>query len=226
MEENRTPTPETPEQSAPEAAPVPAEQPAPAESTSPKKKLSLKSIIVMAAAAAAVIAVVICLLCRGSASSVAKRFVKAYFGDSKTAMALTAYDWKQYEMYGYDDEEEYFEDISYYFDEEIESWNDCFKAVDDFQEENLEDTYGDYKISVEVTKTKDISVKKMLENNSSLLNTLESRGVFDRDSIKDAKVVTVKAKIKGEDGTERDTFNVYLVKAGNGWKVLDYEEVN
>ena len=57
----------------------------------------------------------------GSASSVAKRYCKAMFGDQKTVVELTAYDWKQLQLDGYEDEEEYFEKAGDRWDEDIRS---------------------------------------------------------------------------------------------------------
>ena len=45
---------------------------------------------------------------------------------------------------------------------------------------------------------------------------------FDTDSISDACVVTAKAKITGEDEIERTKIDVYVVKIGGSWGVLDY----
>ena len=41
--------------------------------------------------------------------------------------------------------------------------------------------------------------------------------------ITDAKIVTVKVKIKGEDENDKQSFDVYMVKMKGAWKVLDYK---
>lgn len=89
--------------------------------------------------------------------------------------------------------------------------------------EDMEDIYGDYRLTVEATKSRDLSVKRLLSDQDYWLDALEDCGAFDRDSVTAAQQVTVKVKIKGEEDTDRVTYKVTLVKAGGGWKVLDYE---
>lgn len=69
-----------------------------------------------------------------------------------------------------------------------------YKAVDSSFQEQLEDEYGEYKVTTEVTRTKDISVKKALEDCAVWVKILERDINFDTDSISDACVVTAKAK--------------------------------
>lgn len=93
MENNNftTPAPEDipirdPEVAAPEKA---EETAAPGKTeVAAAKKPPLKFILIGAAALAVVIAVVVILLSRNSPSSVAKRYVQAFYTDDKTATSL------------------------------------------------------------------------------------------------------------------------------------------
>ena len=123
----------------------------------------------------------------------------------------------------YDDEDDFFEAMSDKYDENITSWGSFFKAKNKSDKETIEDLVGKYKITTEVTRTKDISVKKLLEENSRLIEGLEAKGLIDRDDISAAKGIVVKMKVKGEDQTVRNTYDMYLVKIGGAWKVLDYD---
>lgn len=187
------------------------------------KKPPLKFILIGAAALAVVIAVVVILLSRNNPSSVAKRYVQAFYTDDKAATSLWAFDFNAIRLSEYDgSEEEFFEAMSDEYSADISSWNDFYKAVDSSFQEQLEDEYGEYKVTTEVTRTKDISVKKALEDCAVWVKILERDINFDTDSISDACVVTAKAKITGEDEIERTKIDVYVVKIGGSWGVLDY----
>ena len=164
----------------------------------------------------------IALLSRGSAASVAKRYCDGFVGNAKVQAGLTAYDRKARQL-GYYDEDDFFEAMSDKYDENITSWGSFFKAKNKSDKETIEDLVGKYKITTEVTRTKDISVKKLLEENSRLIEGLEAKGLIDRDDISAAKEIIVKMKVKGEDQTVRNTYDMYLVKIGGAWKVLDYD---
>ena len=171
-----------------------------------------------------VIVVAIALLGRGSAASVAKRYCDGLIGNEKARVGLTAYDWKARQLGYYDDDEDdFFEDMSDKYDENITSWGSYFKVKNRSDKEKVEDLIGKYKITTEVTRKKDISLKKLLEENSGLIKKLEAEGLIDRDDISAAKEITVKMKVKGEDQTIRNTYDMYLVKIGGAWKVLDYD---
>ena len=134
-----------------------------------------------------------------------------------------AYDIKTRLTRRYEDEDGYFEYLSNEYDEYITSWKELSSFYRYDTIENLEDYYGDYKITVEVTRTKDKSFDKLVKDElGSSIDYLENYG-FDRDSVTNAKEVTVKYKIKGEDETDRVTYIVWVVKIGGLWKVLDYE---
>ena len=170
------------------------------------------------------IAGAIFVLVFNSPANVAERYMKAVCSsDLRTRYALAAYDAQQYAM-GDQSEEEYFELMSNRFEEDIDSWSDFYKVYKRDGDDSLYDTYGDYKFSVEATRTKHISSKKLEEECANRLKNLEEKGLFDRDSISEAKEVTVKVKLAGEDETERWTATVYVVKIGRAWKVLDYNK--
>ncbi len=247
---NYTPTPGAAPTPTPEAAPVTppiynaAPTTGPVNSTAPTagpvntpptynvpavtpKKPPLKLILIAAVAAIVVICIVVSLISRGNPTSVAERYIKATVTDLKTAVSLCAYDFKEYRLSSYDgDEEAFFEDMSDQFDADVSSWNDFYKAFDTNTAEGLEDEYGKYKITVEATKTKDVSVRSVLEDYEWLIENLESSTDFDSDKISDAKLVTVKTKIVGEDDMERSKLEVCMVKIGGSWRVLSFNSVD
>ena len=124
---------------------------------------------------------------------------------------------------GYYDEDDFFEAMSDKYDENITSWGSFFKAKNKSDKETIEDLVEKYKITTEVTRTKDISVKKLLKENSRLIEGLEAKGLIDRDDISAAKEIVVKMKVKGEDQTVRNTYDMYCVKIGGALKVLYYD---
>ena len=146
-----------------------------------------------------------------------------FVGNAKVQAGLTAYDRKARQLGYYDDEDDFFEAMSDKYDENITSWGSFFKAKNKSDKETIEDLVEKYKITTEVTRTKDISVKKLLKENSRLIEGLEAKGLIDRDDISAAKEIVVKMKVKGEDQTVRNTYDMYLVKIGGAWKVLDYD---
>lgn len=181
-----------------------------------------KKLGLIAAAVIVAVAVAVIFLGGSSPESVAERYCKAWYTDAKTESSLLACDWQEYLLHNYDDEEEFFEEMGDYYYADIASWGDYYKAVDASQKEELEDTYGEFELTAEATKTKDMSLNKLQEELSYWLDALEEYTSFDRDSISDVKLVTVKVKISGEDDTNRATWLVYTVKIGSSWKVLDY----
>ena len=190
--------------------------PAPAPKKSPLVPLLIIAAVVIVAICAAVF-----FITRNSATSVAKRYITACFEDDKLATSLWAFDLYDYYLIDYDgDEEAFFEDESNAYDADITSWNEYHKAIDIYFKEYWEDTYGKYTLSVDVIRSKDISVRKALEDNSGTVSYLEENLDFDTDKISDAKVVTLKVKIDGEDDTSRRKCEVYMVKMGLVWRVL------
>lgn len=169
-------------------------------------------VLVMAAAGG--------LLGRSGPAPVAKQNAIAVFDDMKTVVKLSAYDWQKDRLADYKDEDDFFEEMSGKYDEDITSWRTFYKAVDRDSREDLEDALGKYKISAEVTKNRDVSLNKWLDEYSLTLKELERSGSFDKDKVSGVKEVAVKVKLKGEDQTKRVTMDMCLVKTGGFWKVL------
>lgn len=187
---------------------------------SPEKR---KKTVISLSAVIAVILLIVILLVRGSASSVAKRYCAAFAGDIHTQERLTAYNWRNEEIQGYRDEDDFFEAMSEEYDEDVKSWSSYYRAANKDAKEAVEDYVGKYSKTVTVTKVRDISVNKLKDDMSSFIRILEKNGSFDADKISAAKSITVKMKIKGKDQTIRHTYDMYLVRIGLEWKVLDYD---
>ncbi len=184
-----------------------------------KKKLSLTTIIILAAVALLVIVAAVLFLVRNSPASVAKRYVN--IANMQAALSSRAFDYKANLLYDYDgSEDEFFEAKSDYFEVDISSWSDYYKAVDESMRETIEEDLGKYKVTAEVTRTKEKSVDWLLEEEDSWLDTLEERTGFDRDSINAVRLVTVKLKIAGEDEILRDTYEIIVVRTGLFWGAL------
>lgn len=179
-----------------------------------KKSAVITAVVVLVIAVAGV------LLGRNSPASVARRYAIALFDDMKTVVKLSAYDWQKDRLADYRDEDDFFEKMSDEYDEDISTWRTFYKAVDKKIREGFEDTQGNYKISAEVSKNRNISLNKWLDDYSSTLKNLEKTGSFDKDKVSEAKEVTVKVKLKGEDSTKRVTADMCLVKTGVSWRVL------
>ena len=164
-----------------------------------------------------------CLISRGSPENVAVRFVEAWIlDDLEKTHKVMAYDYYAYHLEEMS-EEEFFEAYSDEFKEDIQIWKDLSDYCRTSMEENLEDEYGNYKLSFDVSRVKDMSIRRLEDEYEYTLDWLEEDLAFDRDDISDAKEVTVKCKIEGEDETERMTYTVCMVKMGGAWKVLDYD---
>lgn len=183
-------------------------------------KENLKKTIAVILLAAIVIGGVCGVISYNSPESVAKRFVKAVFlFDDKTVAKLTAYDWYVKTLNG-DDEDAFFDKKSDYYDTDITSWKDYFKTYKSYTKESMEDEFGDYEFSFEVTRVKDISARKLKEKYSDILQEYEEKSMLDSDSIENGKIATVKVKLETEDGIERVTCTVAVVKMSGAWKVL------
>ena len=186
----------------------------------PRKKFSPVILIVAIVAVVAIlVGAVVGVLSLTGPKSIAKRAAKAALYEDTGAMAdLVVFDTREV-LLGSLDEEEFFEYQSDHFGEDIESWKDFYKYARAAAEEEMEDEYGEYKVTYDVTKVKNLSSRRLEEDYSFALNHAEKYG-FDRDDISDARIATVKIKIKGEDDTERLTYEVILVRVGLSWKVL------
>lgn len=226
MEENKTQQHVEPnaENQAPElTAPAVSQENAAAASQKELFKRNWKKWLILIACVLIVIGAGTAILVSRSAESVAKRFSIAYYTNEKRFASLLAYDYKAAQLSPYKgDEDAFFEEKAEKYGVDISSWNDYFKACDEDFAEYLQDEYGKYKVTAKVTRSKDISVKKLLEDQSYWLDTLEKSADFDRDQITDAKLITVKLKLDGEDGNDRGSLSLYMAKVGGSWKALAY----
>lgn len=172
-------------------------------------------------ALAAVIALILIISAYNGPKSVARRYMLAELrGDYERVCELSAYNWKAKLIDGYDKkagEAAYFEYASDYYDEDISSWRSFFRAAEDARCDYLDDEYGRCKVTARVTRTKDVSLKKLGET-----LTLSDYADYDLSpaDIRAAKMLTVKYRIEGLDGNMHDKSYVWLVRANHGWKVL------
>ena len=190
-------------------------------------KENLKKTIAVILLAAIVIGGICGVISYNSPKSVALRFAKARFNyDLKVQEKLLAYDFRAVTLYAndYKDDEAFFESLSDEYNEDIYSWEEYFKVYQKQHLEDREDDFGNSKITCEVSRIKDISERKVKDENTGWLSFLETIANFDADAVGDGKNVTVKVKAEGEDiGIIRYTFTVVLVKVSNSWKVLDWD---
>ncbi len=183
----------------------------------------LKKTIAVLVAAVIVIAIVVgSLVSYMSPGNVACRFVEASIFENYTKLFdLTAFDLEKQLLDG-EEYEVFFEEVSDRYNEDIYNWKDYSKFNRIMMEEDLEYEFGEYKISIEASRIKDMSIRRLKAMMEDEIEDLEKEGLFDEDLIKDVKEVIVKAKIKGEDSIEREEMTVYLVKMGGAWKVLEF----
>lgn len=180
-------------------------------------------MVLIAGGAILLVLLIVIIACSGGAKKNAHKYVKAMVkGDVIKACKYMAYDPKELILESADmDKDEFFEEMSDWMDEDIDSWRDVNKLMKEEMEDELEDEYGDYKITTKVVDVEKISVRKLKkEIGESRLETLEDEIDFDPDRIRAAKVVEVKVKIKGEDDTETERIEVYMVRIGLSWKVI------
>lgn len=190
-----------------------------------KSKKTIRTVATLACVVIVLIVAVCALYSYNSPASVAERYVKAYiYNDVATLNKLSAYDYYEYLLYQYDgDTEEFFADASDRYDEDIKNWNQYSKCMKEYQTEQLSDYYGEYKLTIEATKTKERTLRKIEEELEYYIGKYEKRTDFDRDDISAVKEVTVKRKIVTEDEIKRDSATVYVVKIGMNWRVLCIE---
>lgn len=181
--------------------------------------------------AAIITVVVVVVLCTfftlTNPKNIAERYVKASInGNERVCSQLEAFDnkedWLRSAYYGNGkcEEEDFFDKKSNEYDADINSWNDFYSVIKAEQQDYWEDRYGKYKITTKVTRSKDMSEKKIASSSElGSLDYLERCG-FDSNETSAYKKVTVSAKISGEDNMCRLTYYVYLAKVHGFWKVL------
>lgn len=188
-----------------------------------------KKTIIVTAVAAVIIIFLCVFFTLTNPKNIAKRYTKAVItGNEKAVSRLLAYDNEEvwlsnsglYYLDSYVKVERFFEKQSDIYEADIDSWNDFYKAYKRYCRDGLEDEYGKYKISVKVRRSNSISKNKLITSGEfGSLSEVEKYG-FDSSKASAYKKVTVSWKISGEDGTSRDTWDVYLAKVNGFWKVL------
>ena len=167
-----------------------------------------------------VIGVVCGVISYNSPASVAQRFAKALFEGDYKIVNSTLVGGKYY-RFGDEDEQEWLEEQSSWYDEDFSSMSDYYNYWKPIREEKLYDYYGEYKITTRVSKEKDVRVGKLLDDDD-IVETLDALDI-DEGRVKAAKLVTVKLHIDGEDDSDRWTLEVQLVRIGLAWKVIDWD---
>ena len=167
-----------------------------------------------------VIGVVCGVISYNSPASVAQRFAKALFEGDYKIVNSTLVGGKYY-RFGDEDEQEWLEEQSSWYDEDFSSMSDYYNYWKPIREEKLYDYYGEYTISIRVSREKDVRVGKLLDDDD-IVETLDALDI-DEGRVKAAKLVTVKLHIDGEDDSDRWTLEVQLVRIGLAWKVIDWD---
>lgn len=165
-----------------------------------------------------------------SAEDVAVDFVKAeVLEDYVSQFDLAVFDYeamlKDNVLNNYDSEDEFFEEMSDEYDENITSWKKVFSVILKDAKEYFEDTYGDdYKLKVKATDTEELDEDEIEEVIDYLLD--ECDGYVDEDAlenIKEAMNVTVEVSVSGSRDDDAYTIIVTVVKIDGKWKVADYD---
>lgn len=167
-----------------------------------------------------VIGVVCGVISYNSPASVARRYVKARYEYDYKIVDSTLVGGKYY-WFGDEDEQEWLEEQSNWYDEDFLSMSDYYNYVKTERDDTLYDEYGEYKITTRVSKEKDVRVGKLLDDDD-IVETLDTLDI-DEGRVKAAKLVTVKLHIDGEDDSDRWTLEVQLVRIGLAWKVIDWD---
>lgn len=166
-----------------------------------------------------VIGVVCGVISYNSPASVARRYVKARYEYDYKIVDSTLVGGKYY-WFGDEDEQEWLEEQSNWYDEDFLSMSDYYNYVKTERDDTLYDEYGEYKITTRVSKEKDVRVGKLLDD-EVIAETLDILDI-DEGRVKAAKLVTVKLHVVGEDDSDRATVEVWLAKIGLAWKVIDW----
>ena len=166
-----------------------------------------------------VIGVVCGVISYNSPASVARRYVKARYEYDYKIVDSTLVGGKYY-WFGDEDEQEWLEEQSNWYDEDFLSMSDYYNYVKTERDDTLYDEYGEYKLTTRVSKEKDVRVGKLLDDDD-IVETLDTLDI-DEGRVKAAKLVTVKLHVVGEDDSDRATVEVWLAKIGLAWKVIDW----
>lgn len=195
-------------------------QPAKAPAAKFDLKKNLKFIIPAAAVLMAIIVLVIVSIARNNPETVAKRFSRNNYINTKTADTLLAYDWKDYLIGVYGSEEECFSSYSRRCYSTITSWSEYYKVIDDSYKQGYNNIYGKYTISAEVIDSWDMEIETLYRKYSSFIGELEYWTAFDFDQVDEAKGITVQVDISGKEGSKQYCDTLYMVKYNGKWSVL------
>ena len=193
--------PAEPVDSAEPVAPVEpiAEPAAPAAPVAAKmEKSRLVGLIAIVAAAVVVVILAIILFGGRSAKAATKKCVKAFFTGNEKSMARLYHRKHLNELL----------DIA---DLDKDELDELFNL--DYYMDEFEDEYGDdWEYSYEIEEIDDVSSKELKE---IVKSAKKEYGI----KVTAAKEAEVEVKIKGEEGKDKLTFYVHLIKSGGSWYV-------
>lgn len=170
-----------------------------------------------------VIGIVCGVISYNSPASVARRYVKVRFECDYKIVDSTLVGGKYY-WFGDEDEQEWLEEQSNWYDEDFLSMSDYYNYMKTERDDTLYDEYGEYKITTRVSKEKDVRVGKLLDD-EVIAETLDMLDI-DEGRVKAAKLVTVKLHVVGEDDSDRATVEVRLVRIGLAWKAVNWYRIS
>lgn len=208
-----------------ENAPAPADKKARRASKGGKGKW-----LAIALALVVIVGAVVAVAVYNGPQAVAERYCELLWTDPGSALKLYAADTDR--AIDADFEYETLETLMEEYDVILGIPMDAGTPEEYFQElkimrrELIEQLYADYSVTTTTRMVKDISVKKLKTQESSLIRTLESKQLLDSDEITDAKIIDVKLIIKGEDDTRAYYYTVYTVKLNGAWRVIDLANGN
>lgn len=222
MEENKTVVQESPAMEATEIQPVIPECEIPANNTKKSKNKKIRNIILIAVAVVVLAAAAITFAVTRP-TYIAKKYAENFVLEDYKAMdKYLPYYYENYiiSYVDYSDEDTMLEHLSDYYDEDLESWDDVCQRVKEDRKYDFEDDYGDFKISSDVKKERDLSVKKAMDQiDDDRLKALKHAG-FDWDSVDKVKSVTVHVKIMGDYDNNTADVTVYLMPYSITWNVI------
>lgn len=155
----------------------------------------------------------------GSAAVAARAVKASAFNDWSKMAGNCAYDFYAYKLDG-QSEEDYFEEASRSYHEDISSWKELSACSRNEQDSLMTLAYGKYTVNASASRTVELSIPRLEEACSGLLDSLEAKTDFDRASISGAKKVAVNLEIKGDEDSYRYSQTVYMVRIGLLWKYL------
>ena len=154
----------------------------------------------IAIVAAAVVVVILAIILFGgrSAKAATKKCVKAFFTGNEKSMARLYH-------------RKYLNELLDIADLDKDELDELFNL--DYYMDEFEDEYGDdWEYSYEIEEIDDVSSKELKEIVKSAKKEYDIK-------VTAAKEAEVEVKIKGEEGKDKLTFYVHLIKSGGSWYV-------